>query len=59
MFQGTWGVIVAPPWDYIDLNPPAKPTTITFKVGGSGGEAVAIYVITYSSDDVATVTRTL
>lgn len=44
-------------WDYVNLNPPAQPTTITFKKGGSGGTTLATLTLTYSGSDIATVTR--
>lgn len=45
-------------WDFVDLSPPALPTTITFKTGGSGGTTIATLSLTYSGSDLATVTRT-
>jgi hypothetical protein len=44
-------------YDAIVLDPPAKPTTVTYKVGGTSGTTVATLTLTYSGDDVATVTR--
>lgn len=45
--------------DYVLLDPPAKPTTITYKRGGSGGAVVATVTLTYSGDDVASQTVVL
>lgn len=50
--------LAVPKHDYISLTPPALPTTIIFKTGGSGGTTVATLTLTYSGTDVATVTRT-
>jgi hypothetical protein len=48
------GGIVPVGYDGIELDPPAKPTTIVYK---KGGDTVATLTITYSGDDIATVTR--
>lgn len=45
-------------YDYISLSPADQPTTITYKLGGSGGTTVATLTLTYSGSDVSTVTRT-
>lgn len=45
-------------YDYIDLSPANKPTTITYKSGGSGGSTVATLTLTYSGNDVQTVNWT-
>jgi hypothetical protein len=46
-----------PAYDYVLLDPPAKPTTITYKTGGAGGTTVATLTLTYVGDDVESVTR--
>jgi DNA repair ATPase RecN len=47
--------------DYISFSPVATPTngtqTITFKVGGSGGDTVATLVLTYSGGELASVAK--
>jgi len=43
-------------YDSLELDPPNKPTTITYK---KGADTVAIITLTYVGEDVATVTRTL
>jgi hypothetical protein len=48
-----------PPHDYAELDPPAKPTTITYKVGGAGGSVVGVLTLTYSGDDVESYHLTL
>jgi len=44
-----------PAHDHITFNPPANPTTITYRRGGASGVVVATMTLTYSGDDVATV----
>jgi hypothetical protein len=44
-------------YDYIYLDPPSKPTTVTYKNGGSGGTTVATLTIAYSGDDIQSITR--
>lgn len=51
------GQLVPAEFDAIDLSPPDKPTTIRYYVGGVGGTLVATLSLTYSGDDVATVSR--
>jgi hypothetical protein len=46
-----------PPSDHITLSPPEKPTTITYRMGGETGTVVATVTLTYSGDDVATISR--
>lgn len=41
-------------YDNIVLDPPAKPTTITYKLGET---TVATLTLTYSGDDIETITR--
>ena len=41
-------------YDNIVLDPPAQPTTITYKLGS---DTVATLTLTYSGSDVATITR--
>lgn len=45
-------------YDYISLSPADVPTTIVYKLGGSGGTTVATLTLTYSGSDVSSVTRT-
>lgn len=45
-------------WDWVDYDPPSKPTTIILKSGGSGGTTVATFTVTYSGDFVETVAKT-
>jgi hypothetical protein len=44
-------------YDSIVLDPPDKPTTITYRTGGPSGTVIATLTLTYSGDDVASVTR--
>jgi hypothetical protein len=48
------GGIIPVGYDNIVLDPPAKPTTITYK---KGSDVVAVLTITYDGDDIATVSR--
>ena len=41
-------------YDNIVLNPPAKPTTIAYKLGAT---TVSTLTLTYSGDDVSTITK--
>ena len=54
----TAGELVPYYFDYISLSPPSLPTTIVYKVGGSGGTTVATLTVVYSGVDIASVTRT-
>lgn len=47
-------------YDYIDISPStARPTTVTYKTGGSGGITVATLTIAYdgSTNNITSVTR--
>jgi hypothetical protein len=46
-----------PEHDYVELDPPEKPVTVLYKIGGAGGTTVATVTLTYTGDDVATITR--
>ena len=52
------GNLVPYDFDYISLTPPDKPTTIVYKSGGVSGTTVATLTLTYTGDDIATITRT-
>ena len=60
-----WGGVstsypVAAAWDYVLLTPSsARPTTVVFRSGGSGGTVVATLTITYdgATTDITSVTR--
>lgn len=56
--EGQSFLLVPKQFDYIHLDPPSQPTTITYKIGGASGTTVAVLTLTYSGTDVATVTRT-
>ena len=64
--QGTdpWNVaeqnqLVPEVYDYIALSyTSGNLTGVVYKTGGSGGTTVATLVLTYSGDDLVTVTRT-
>jgi hypothetical protein len=43
-------------YDSIVMDPPAKPTTITYKIGGVSGTTVRTVTIAYDGDDVSSVT---
>lgn len=43
-------------YDSIELDPPSKPTTITYR---KGSDVVAVITLAYSGDDVQMVTRTV
>ena len=49
--------ISIPAHDHVQLNPPAQPTTITYRKGGPSGTVVATLTLTYSGADLASVTR--
>jgi hypothetical protein len=44
-------------YDYILLDPPNLPTTVTYKSGGSSGATVATLNIAYSGSDIVSITR--
>jgi len=45
-------------YDFIDLTyTGSNPTTIVYKIGGAGGITVATLILTYSGDNVLTITR--
>jgi hypothetical protein len=46
-----------PDHDYVLMDPPSQPTTITYKVGGASGTVVAILTLTYDGSNVESVTR--
>jgi hypothetical protein len=52
--------LVPSSYDYIALSDytGANPGTVTYKQGGSGGTTVATLTITYSGDNITSVTRT-
>lgn len=52
--------LVPSSYDYIQLSNyvGANPGTIVYKQGGSGGTTVATLTITYSGDNITSVTRT-
>lgn len=51
------GVAPAPgTYDFIDLDPPSQPTTITYRNGGPAGVLVRTVTLTYVGTDVETVT---
>lgn len=52
------GGLDMPPYDFISFSPPNLPTTILFKIGGSGGTNVRTLTLTYSGFDIATMTVT-
>lgn len=57
---GGLGKLVTEHFDYIGLSPDSsRPTTVTYKVGGSGGTTVATLTIAYdgSTSNITSVTR--
>jgi hypothetical protein len=44
-------------YDSVVMDPPDKPTTITYRTGGPTGTVVATLTLVYSGDDVASITR--
>lgn len=46
-----------PPHTHVTLDPPALPTTITYRQGGPTGPVVAVLNLTYSGTDLATIWR--
>ena len=50
--------LVPTSYDYIFLDPATNPTTIIYKTGGSEGTTVATLTLTYSGDDITSITRT-
>lgn len=54
----TEGLAPAPgTYDTIVFNPPDVPTTITYRRGGTSGLVIATLTLTYSGDDIASITR--
>jgi cellulose biosynthesis protein BcsQ len=49
--------LVPEQYDYVLLDPPSLPTTITFKVGGASGTIIATLVLTYVGTDLESVSR--
>lgn len=56
--EGQAFMLVPKAYDYIYMSPAAQPTTVIYKIGGSGGTTVATLTITYSGTDIESVTRT-
>lgn len=52
------GRLVNEQYDFIDLDyTGSNLTTVTYKIGGSGGETVATLTLTYSGDNLDTITK--
>jgi hypothetical protein len=54
------GIGMTPPanaYDTVIMDPPSKPATITFKLGGVDGDTVATLTVVYSGNDIQSVTR--
>lgn len=47
-----------PAYDYISFTPALNPTVVLYKSGGSGGATVRTLTLTYSGNDVASMTAT-